>query len=147
MVSDAIRESGWSLRLHSLISGRWVYIYGRQPPCQRPGERSRLGNTQTKKIGHYIHSTGNVLLWGKSLIRIEIHFWKSRCFQGGFFPRDVDIYKVCIYKQKYALQYDASRAHSWRSRADHRADKTGLICSCRAEVSPRDSRVVTFYFG
>ena len=42
--------------------------------CQRPAMITRLRNTQTKKIGHYIHFAGNVLLWGKSSIRIEIHF-------------------------------------------------------------------------
>ena len=48
---------------------------GQQPgPHQRPGMKSGVGSTQTKKFGHYIHFAGNVLLWGKSSIRIEIHF-------------------------------------------------------------------------
>ena len=58
---------------------------------QRPGMKTRLGSTQTKKIGHYIRFAGNVLLWGKSVIRIEIHFLKSKCFQGRFSSQDADM--------------------------------------------------------
>ena len=47
---------------------------------QRPGMNTRLGSTQTKNFGHYIHFAGNVLLWGKSVIRIENSFLKSKCF-------------------------------------------------------------------
>ena len=49
---------------------------------------TRLRNTQTKTFGHYIRFVGNVLLWGKSVIRIEIHFSKSRVFlRQVFIPR------------------------------------------------------------
>ena len=58
---------------------------------QRPGMKTRLGSTQTKKIGHYIRFAGNVLLWGKSVIRIEIHFLKSKCFQGRYSSQDADL--------------------------------------------------------
>ena len=60
-------------------------------PNQRPGMKTRLGSTQTKKIGHYIRFAGNVLLWGKSVIRIEIHFLKSKCFQGRYSSQDADV--------------------------------------------------------
>ena len=39
--------------------------------------KSGVGSTQTKNFGHYIHFAGNVLLWGKSVIRIENIFLKS----------------------------------------------------------------------
>ena len=52
---------------------------------------TRLGSTQTKNFGHYIHFAGNVLLWGKSVVRIEIHFFKSKCFQGSYSSQDADV--------------------------------------------------------
>ena len=58
---------------------------------QRPGMNTRLGSTQTKNFGHYIHFAGNVLLWGKSVVRIEIHFFKSKCFQGSYSSHDADM--------------------------------------------------------
>ena len=63
--------------------------------CQRPGMKTRLGSTQTKKNGHYIRFAGNVLLWGKSVIRIEIHFLKSKCFQGRFSSQDAEMHPYC----------------------------------------------------
>ena len=59
--------------------------------CQRPGMKSGVGSTQTKNFGHYIHFAGNVLLWGKSVVRIEIHFFKSKCFQGSYSSQDADV--------------------------------------------------------
>ena len=53
--------------------------------------KTRLGSTQTKKIGHYIRFAGNVLLWGKSVIRIEIQFLKSKCFQGRYSSQDAEV--------------------------------------------------------
>ena len=56
------------LLILSLVLSLW------ESSSQHPAMITRLRNTQTKKIGHYIHFAGNVLLWGKSSIRIEIHF-------------------------------------------------------------------------
>ena len=58
---------------------------------QRPGMKSGVGSTQTKNFGHYIHFAGNVLLWGKSVIRIENIFLKSKCFQRRFSSQDADL--------------------------------------------------------
>ena len=63
---------------------------------QRPGMNTRLGSTQTKNFGHYIHFEGNVLLWGKSVVRIEIHFFKSKCFQGSYSSQDADMLLVLV---------------------------------------------------
>ena len=76
--------------------------HGEQAPVlmltnQRPGMKSGVGSTQTKNFGHYIHFAGNVLLWGKSVVRIEIHFFKSKCFQGSYSSQDADVPHLYAY--------------------------------------------------
>ena len=79
----------------TLAVARETYEYGVKNTMDNESIRGLDGQfklTQTKKIGHYIRFAGNVLLWGKSVIRIEIHFLKSKCFQGRFSSQDADMW-------------------------------------------------------